>query len=159
MIIAGLGFRNGCTAADLVAVVRLAESHTGLRAAALAAPQFKADHPALHEAAAVLSLPLLLVDDAALQAAQPRCPTRSAAAQRATGLASVAEAAALSTPGSHLLQPRLTHGPATCALATQSPLPLLSGEGRGEGVLPSDAQSARPARTTSCFEAAAPTLP
>ena len=50
-----------------------------------------------------------------MEAAQPHCPTRSQAAQTATGLASIAEAAALAC--GPLIQPRVTHGAATCALA------------------------------------------
>ena len=51
-----------------------------------------------------------------LAAAQPHCVTRSAAAERATGLASVAEAAAIGA-GGVLLLPRLTGAGVTCALA------------------------------------------
>jgi cobalamin biosynthesis protein CbiG len=68
------------------------------------------------EAAARLGLPLLFVDDAALRAAQPHCVTRSAAAERATGFASVAEAAAIGM-GGVLLLPRLAGAGVTCAVA------------------------------------------
>ena len=84
----------------------------------------------MQEAATLLGLPLLLVDDAALHDAQPRCPTRSTAALHATGLASVAEAAALAASGGPLLLPRITAGGATCALAGPRP-PSLSTRGSG----------------------------
>jgi cobalt-precorrin 5A hydrolase len=82
----------------------------------LAAPDFKRGEPGLHEAAAALGLPLHFVADAALAAAQPQCLTRSAAALRATGHASIAEAAALAQGGT-LLGPRIASANATCALA------------------------------------------
>jgi len=117
VIVAGLGCRRGCDAADLVAAVRLAADRAGLPVGALAAPRFKAHEAGLHDAAALLNLPLLWADDAAMRAAQPRCLTRSAAALGATGLVSVAEGAALAASGGRLLLPRLTLGGATCALA------------------------------------------
>ena len=117
MIVAGLGCRRGCDAADVIAAVRQAEALAGVAAGALAAPWFKAQEAGLHAAAATLGLPLIVVEDAAMQAAQPLCPTRSAAALAATGLASVAEAAALAASGGRLLLPRLTLGGAACALA------------------------------------------
>jgi cobalamin biosynthesis protein CbiG len=127
MIVAGLGCRRGCTAADLVAAVRLAERSAGLAAGALAAPQFKAHEDGLHAAAAALGLPLLLVDEGAMRAVQPRCPTRSDVALATTGLASVAEGAALAASGGRLVLRRVAVGGATCALAGL-PLP----EGKGE---------------------------
>ncbi|HEY0205592.1 MAG TPA: cobalamin biosynthesis protein [Acetobacteraceae bacterium] len=120
MIVAGVGCRRGCSAGDLVAAVRLAERRAGMAAAVLAAPRFKSHEAGLHEAAAALGLPLLLVEAAAMQAAQPHCPTRSAAALGATGLASVAEGAALAGSGGELLLPRVAVGGATCALAGEA---------------------------------------
>ncbi len=115
MIVAGIGCRRGCAAEAIVALVRRAEA-LAEPAEALAAPAFKRDEPGLHEAAARLGLPLVFVDDAVLAAAQGQCVTRSAAAERATGFASVAEAAALGA-GGKLLLPRLTGAGVTCALA------------------------------------------
>ena len=111
MIVAGIGCRSGCGAAEIVALVRAAGQPD-----LLAAPAFKAHEAGLREAAATLGLALALVPDAALAAAQPRCLTRSAAAMRATGHASIAEAAALVHGGS-LLGPRIASANATCALA------------------------------------------
>ena len=116
-IVAGIGCRLLCPADAIVAVVREAEAQSGLTVGMLAAPHFKRDEAGLHGAAAALGLPLLFVDDAGLAAAQPRCPTRSAAAGRATGHASVAEAAALAASGGRLLLPRIARGGATCAVA------------------------------------------
>lgn len=113
MIVAGVGFRSACTAAELAALVRTMLGER--RATVLAAPARKRGAPAL-EAAAQLGLALRLVDDAALAAVQHLCPTRSEAARRATGHASVAEACALAGGGS-LLAPRVASALATCALA------------------------------------------
>ncbi len=82
----------------------------------LAAPAWKRDEPGLIEAAQLLGLPLRFVEPDAMAAVQPLCPTQSAAVARATGLASVAEAAALAS-GGRLTQPRVAAGGATCALA------------------------------------------
>ncbi len=114
MIVAGIGCRRGCDAAAIVAVVRRAEAMAG-PAEALAAPAFKQDEPGLRAAAAQLGIPLLFIGEAAMQAAQVHCVTRSAAAQRATGWPSIAEAAAIGA-GGVLLLPRLTGEGVTCAL-------------------------------------------
>ncbi len=115
MIVAGIGCRRGAKAAAIVALVRRAEA-LGEPAQALAAPAFKRGEPGLRDAAASLGLELLFVDDAAMAAAQPRCVTRSAAAEHATGMASVAEAAAIGI-GGVLLVPRIAGAGVTCALA------------------------------------------
>lgn len=117
MIVAGLGFRSGCPADDIVRLVQTAQVRAGYIAGSLAAPDWKRDEPGLHAAAARLSLPIAFVDAAALTAVQPRCPTRSIVAERATGVASVAEGAALAAFGGRLLLARIAHGAATCALA------------------------------------------
>jgi cobalt-precorrin 5A hydrolase len=59
---------------------------------------------------------LHFVPAATLEGAQPLCPTSSAAAQAATGLASVAEAAAIGANG-WLILPRIASARATCAIA------------------------------------------
>jgi len=115
VIVAGIGCRRGVAAEAIVALVRRAEAIVQ-PADALAAPEFKRGEPGLQEAAMRLGVALLFVDDAAMQAAQPHCVTRSAAAERATGLASVAEAAAIGA-GGVLLLPRLAGVGVTCALA------------------------------------------
>jgi cobalt-precorrin 5A hydrolase len=115
VIIAGIGCRRGCAGEAIAALVRRAEAAHGVRADALAAPDFKRNEPGIAQAAALLGLTLRFADRASLQAAQPRCLTRSDAAERATGLASVAEAAALAAGGT-LLGPRLAGERAPCAL-------------------------------------------
>lgn len=119
MIVAGIGCRAGCSGTDIVAAVRACLAMAARGADALAVPWFRADLPAVAEAADVLVLPLVSVTRRALLDAQARCRTRSEAALRATGIASVAEGAALAAagPDAVLLQPRIVRGGATCALA------------------------------------------
>jgi len=117
VIVAGLGFRSGCAADDIVRLVRTAQAQAGCIVGSLAAPSWKQGAPGLHDAAARLGLPIAFIDDAALIAVQPRCPTRSAVAKRETGIASVAEGAALAASGGRLLLARIAGGGATCALA------------------------------------------
>lgn len=117
MIVAGLGFRRDCPAHEIVALVREAEAQAGCRVGGLAAPAFKRDETGIRDAAALLALPLAFVSNHALSDAQGRCVTRSAAVMRASGLASVAEAAALAASGGPLLLPRIAGPRATCAVA------------------------------------------
>ena len=117
VIVAGIGCCNGCPAGDLAAAVRLAAATAGQTVGTMAAPEFKQHEPGLHDAARLLGLPLVFVDMAALQSVQPRCPTRSSLAERMTGVASVAEGAALAASGGPLLLARISLGGATCALA------------------------------------------
>ncbi len=149
MIVAGLGCRWGCTGEDLVAAVRLAERSAGVAAAALAAPRFKVHEAGLRETAAALGLPLLLVEEEAMRAVQPRCPTRSDVALAATGLASVAEGAALAASGGQLVLRRVTVGGATCALAGAL-LPFRLGEGWGEGGFAAERGTAGAEQTKPC---------
>ena len=117
VIVAGLGCRKDCPADEIVALVREAEARAGCRVGELAAPAFKREEAGLRGAAALLALPLTLVGNTALADAQPRCVTRSEAEMRATGLASVAEAAAIAASGGPLLLPRISARRATCAVA------------------------------------------
>jgi cobalt-precorrin 5A hydrolase len=114
-VFAGIGCRRDCAADDILAVVRAA----GRAVDALAAPAFKAGEAGLHAAADALGVPLIFVEPAALAAVQPLCVTRSAPAERATGVASVAEGCALAAagPGGRLVLARITGARATCALA------------------------------------------
>ena len=117
MIFAGLGFRRGCLADDIVQLVRVAQGRAGCLAGSLAAPDWKRGEAGLHAAAVRLSLPIVFIGRAALAAVQPLCPTRSIVAERETGVASVAEGAALAASGGRLLLARIAHGGVTCALA------------------------------------------
>lgn len=118
MIVAGVGFSSRVSHEDILILVREVSRTAGVAAQALAAPDFK-DGAELRAAAAILDLPLLLLDRAALEAAQPRCATRSALAEAEVGLASVAEACALAGAGeqSRLLVARISQCSVTCALA------------------------------------------
>jgi len=118
-MIAGVGCRRGCLAEDIVALVRAAEAAAGARATRLAAPAAKSGEAGLRGAAAALGLPILWVEHAALAAAQARCVTRSACAERALGVASVAEGCALAAAGEggRLVLERIASPRATCALA------------------------------------------
>jgi cobalt-precorrin 5A hydrolase len=122
MIVAGIGCRKNCDADEIVRLVEAAlakASAPRAALAALAAPAFKAEAVAPRKAAIALGLPLLLIGDADLKSAEPRAVTKSAAALKATGLASVAESAALAGAGegATLLLPRIKGQGVTCALA------------------------------------------
>ena len=122
MIAAGLGCRRGASAEEIIAVVHLALSEAGLSADALSglfAPAFKQAETGLAEAAAALNLPLVLIPDALMQAAQARTVTQSDRVVALVGYGSVAEAAALcgAGPNARLVLPRLAKGGVTCALA------------------------------------------
>jgi cobalt-precorrin 5A hydrolase len=121
MIVAGMGCRPGVAPAAVLALLRRAGQ--GLPPFThLAAPAFRVEEAALAQAASQLGLTLLWLQTPALAAVQPLCPTRSAAAARATGLASVAEACALAGAGAGaaLLLPRIDGAGVTCAVAAGS---------------------------------------
>ena len=124
LIAAGIGCRQGCPGEEIAALVRAAFDEAALDTAArtrvvLAAPVRKRNEPGLQQAAHLLALPLALIGDAAMAAAQGQTLTRSARVEAAVGVASVAEAAALAAagPGARLLLPRRSTPRATCALA------------------------------------------
>ena len=122
MIIAGLGYRKAISAAQvesaLAAAVRracLTDDQIGL----IAVPAWKGAEPGIRLAAAARGLPVVLVEQPALEAANSRTVTRSPRSQAALNVHSVAEAAALAAAGAagRLLTPRIAVGPVTCALA------------------------------------------
>lgn len=120
MIVAGLGLRPGCPGPELAELVERASRAAGCRPDRLAVPAFRADEAGPLEAAASLALGLVVVvPDAALAAAQSRCPTRSARAEAATGFGSVAEGCALAAAGPDgvLRLHRIASANATCAIA------------------------------------------
>lgn len=118
-VIAGIGCRRGCPASDILRVLERA----GRDVSAIAVPAFKANEPGVREAARLLGVPVIRVDDAALVQAQARCVTPSHAAARATGFASIAEGSALAAAGprGRLVLERIGEGGATCALAEAPP--------------------------------------
>ncbi|MCE2575873.1 cobalamin biosynthesis protein [Komagataeibacter sp. FNDCR2] len=119
MIVAGLGLRSGCDMHDIIALLRAVQARAGRQADLVAVPAFRYRETGLQAAMAHLGLRLRAVTPAELLAAQPRCVTRSARAQAAVGVASVAEGCALAAAGAHsgLIVPRMTGTHATCAMA------------------------------------------
>ena len=116
----GVGCRRGCPADAIEALVRQALAGApAVERLGLFTIQDKSADPGLLEAAARLGLDLVFLPAEALRAQEALLRTRSAAAQRRFGVASVAEAAALAGAGAHatLLGPRLAGAGATCALA------------------------------------------
>ncbi len=118
-LIAGLGLRRGCKSEEIVALVRQAGVAVGKPISVLAAPAFRRGEPGLIAAANYLQVDLVLIDDQALHAMQPRCVTHSTLVERAVGHSSVAEASALAAAGprGRLVLPRIKSRSATCALA------------------------------------------
>ncbi|MCW6510641.1 cobalamin biosynthesis protein [Lichenifustis flavocetrariae] len=115
----GVGCRRECSAATIVALVT--ETCTGLDRtdARLFTLEAKHAEPGLHEAAALLDLPMIFLPLGALNAALPGVSIRSARVEQAVGVASVAEAAALAGAGAgaRLLVSRRVSAGATCAIA------------------------------------------
>jgi cobalt-precorrin 5A hydrolase len=121
MIAIGLGCRKSCPSEVIIAIVKraLADCAEVEGARRLFSLADKSGEPGLNAAARILGFDLVFLPREALAAATPRLLTRSAAAQRRFGLASVAEAAALAGagPDARLLAPRLAANGATCAIA------------------------------------------
>jgi cobalt-precorrin 5A hydrolase len=116
MIAAGVGFRESCSAEEILSLVREVMERGGTASiACLASAHFKNGAACLHEAAAALGVPVALICEQDLAAAGPRCVT-----QAISGRPSIAEAACLAAAGptSRLLLRRLATARATCALAT-----------------------------------------
>jgi cobalt-precorrin 5A hydrolase len=128
MIVAGVGFRQGVEAGEIVALVEQALARASLAPAdldRLATIEALAAVPAFAEAARQLAVPSLPVDARALAAVGPKVRTRSERSLAAHGVGSVAEAAALGAagPDAELILMRITSPSATCALARGAPTP------------------------------------
>ncbi len=139
-MIAGIGCRSGVSADEVEAAIAAAldalqgPSHT---LTAIATPAAKAREPGIKAAAASRGVPLMVISQEALEAADPATLTRSEQSMAAMNVHSVAEAAALAcatalaeataladTPPPQpprLLVPRVVVGPVTCALADTAP--------------------------------------
>ncbi|MFO1084289.1 MAG: cobalamin biosynthesis protein [Reyranellaceae bacterium] len=120
VIVAGVGFRLGTTAEEIEALVRQAlVLHGAERLDLLVTEAGKADEPGFQEAGRRLSVDVAACTAADLQSVSDKLLTRSARVLKATGLPSIAEAAALVAAGrnSRLLGPRVAAARATCALA------------------------------------------
>jgi cobalamin biosynthesis protein CbiG len=116
----GVGCRRGCPADAIETLVRQAlTAAPDAERLGLFTIQDKSRETGLHEAAARLGLGLVFLPPDALRAQDAFLHTRSSAALRRFGVASVAEAAALAGAGANatLLGPRLAGAGATCALA------------------------------------------
>ncbi|MBC6404480.1 MAG: cobalamin biosynthesis protein [Rhodospirillales bacterium] len=116
---AGVGCRKNCPADEIVTLVERALEMLGTQElAALATSEGKRGEPVL-AAAAKLRMPLHFFGNAALDRLRDRVTAPSARVRAATGLTSVAEAAALAAagPGAILALPRIQSARATCALA------------------------------------------
>jgi cobalt-precorrin 5A hydrolase len=122
VIVAGIGCRKGAAADEIGAAIAAALARCGLAADALsglATSSAKGAEPGIRGAASTLGLPLLLVQQRALETAGARTATKSPRVLAHTGVPSLAEAAALAAagPAGRLLAPRVAVGPAACALA------------------------------------------
>jgi cobalt-precorrin 5A hydrolase len=128
MIVAGVGCRRGASALDIEAAIRAALARANVETDALdavATIAAKRGETGIKTAAEKFGVAVLLVAEADLIAAGGRARTRSERVYALTGVASVAEAAALAAagPSARLLSPRLVIGAATCALAVSEAAP------------------------------------
>jgi cobalt-precorrin 5A hydrolase len=122
MIVAGIGCRTGASARDIEAALSAALAKADLDPATLdviATSSTRGLEPGIAMAASSRGAKLVVVPQEELEAAAARVVTRSERVLALTGVASVAEAAALAAagPDARLLLPRIAIGPATCALA------------------------------------------
>ena len=122
VIVAGVGCRKAISAAQVESALEAALLHNRLSGRVLeriAVPAVKGTEAGIVAAAAARGVPLMLIAQNALEAADARTLTRSARSMGTFNVHSVAEAAALAAagPGARLLAPRIAVGPVTCALA------------------------------------------
>jgi cobalt-precorrin 5A hydrolase len=122
MMVAGIGSRKGVCARDVLAAIETALETHGLAMTALSAlatASLKQDEQAIFSAGRELALPVIVVEDEALNAATSRVVSRSNLSQALAGTPSVSEASALAAAGkgAQLLGPRIVLGPVTCAIA------------------------------------------
>lgn len=118
----GVGARPGVAAASVVAAVRTASDGLVGAPVGLFTLDRRAGEPGLREAGASLGLDVAGLSPDVLAARAADCVTRSARAEAAAGVPSVAEAAALAGagPGSKLVRPRIVHDGVTVAVAGAS---------------------------------------
>ncbi|TIT33532.1 MAG: cobalamin biosynthesis protein [Mesorhizobium sp.] len=123
MMVAGIGSRKGVTVEDVLAAIETALEAHGLAMSALSAlatAALKKDEDAIAAAGRALNLPVIIVDDTALQAASPQTLSSSSLSRDLAGTPSVSEASALAVAGkgASLLGPRTVLGAVTCAIAS-----------------------------------------
>ncbi|TIS85328.1 MAG: cobalamin biosynthesis protein, partial [Mesorhizobium sp.] len=88
MMVAGIGSRKGVTVEDVLAAIETALEAHGLAMSALSAlatAALKKDEDAIAAAGRALNLPVIIVDDAALQAASPRTLSSSSLSRDLAG--------------------------------------------------------------------------
>lgn len=124
VIVAGVGFRSGAGADEIVALVRRALAEAGAAPsdlARLATLSALAGAAAFRDAAGRLGVAVIGVDDRCLRETRARVRTQSQRALAAHGVGSVAEAAALGAVGRDgtLVLERIASAAATCALARE----------------------------------------
>ncbi len=122
MIVAGVGCRKGASGQEIDAAIEAALEVAGYapeRLSAIATSDGKGSEVGIIEAAAGRGVRLVLVTPGDLEAAGPRTQSSSPRVKQLMGIPSVAEAAALAAcgPEAILIVPRLSVGPATCAIA------------------------------------------
>ncbi|MER8827021.1 cobalamin biosynthesis protein [Mesorhizobium sp. M0938] len=122
MMVAGIGSRKGVSARDVLAAIETALEARGLAMTALSAlatASLKQGEQAIFSAGRELALPVIVVEDDALEAAAPHAISRSSLSQERAGTPSVSETSALAAAGkgAKLLGPRTVLGPVTCAIA------------------------------------------
>lgn len=128
MMVAGIGSRKGVSVEDVLAAIETAVETHGLTMTALSAlatAALKKDEEAIAAAGRALNLPVIIVDDAALQAVPSGMLSKSDLSQELAGTRSVSEASALAVAGvgAKLLGPRTVLGPVTCAIAISGDAP------------------------------------
>ena len=121
----GVGCRAGCPADTIAALIRRALDGAAIDDAAIMAVFTtieKQAEPGIKAAAAALSLPVVYLPRAALEAAAPSAQTRSERVVALFGVPSVAETAALAGAGAgaRLIVPRISADGATCAIAVSA---------------------------------------
>jgi len=126
--VAGLGSRKGVASRDVLRAIEAALEAQGLAPAALSALatiSLKQHEEGILAAGRALGLPVVVVEDDALEEAASRTLTRSDPSRQVAGSPCVCEAAALAAAGTtaRLAGPRIVAGAVTCAIA-------ISGDGK-----------------------------
>jgi cobalt-precorrin 5A hydrolase len=118
VMVAGIGCRSGVSAEQVESALAAALG-PGQSLSRIATPTAKGREPGIIAAAAARGVPLVLISQSDLEAADAATLTHSDHSMAAMNIHSVAEAAALAGAGpqSRLLGPRVAVGPVTCALA------------------------------------------
>ncbi|MFD1300138.1 cobalamin biosynthesis protein [Methylobacterium marchantiae] len=121
-LVAGIGFRHGAGADEIIALIRraLAESAQAAdRLAAIATAEDRVGERPIREAAAAFGIVPTGISPSALTAVDRHVPTRSIRIEASRNVGSVAEAAALAAAGDGgiLILPRIASPAVTCALA------------------------------------------